>query len=66
MSRLSLGIYFVEFLVMILFTKNILSQPESRELLYLMGMFSTPSPGDSISLVLRNLLQEGRRGSQAI
>ena len=32
----------------------------------MMGMFSTPIPGDSISLVLRKLLQEGRRGSQAV
>ena len=42
------------------------SQPESRDLLYLMGMFRTLSPGDSISAALRKLLQGGRRGSQAI
>ena len=33
---------------------------------YLVGMFRTPSPGDSISVALRKLLQGGRRGSQAI
>ena len=31
-----------------------------------MGMFKTLSPGDSISVALRKLLQGGRRGSQAI
>ena len=41
-------------------------QPESRELLYLVGTLRTPSPGDSISVVLWNLLRGGRRGSQAI
>ena len=30
-----------------------------------MGMFRIPSPGDSISVVLRKLLKGGRRGSQA-
>ena len=39
--------------------------PKSRELLYLVGIFETPSPGDSISVALRKLLQGGRRGSQA-
>ena len=66
MSLLSLGVYFVEFLVMIFLTKQIYSQAEGRELLYLVGMFSPPSPGDSISGVVRNLLQGGRRGSQAV
>ena len=41
-------------------------QPESRELFYLVGMFRTLSPGDSLSVALRKLLQGGRRGSQAI
>ena len=36
------------------------------ELFYLVGMFRTLSPGGSISVFLRNLLQGGRRGSQAI
>ena len=36
------------------------------ELFYLAGMFRTPSPGDSISVALRKLLQEGRRESPAI
>ena len=33
---------------------------------YLVGMFKTPRPEDNISVALRNLLQGGRRGSQAI
>ena len=33
---------------------------------YLVGMFRTPRPEDNISVALRNLLQGGRRGSQAI
>ena len=33
---------------------------------YLLGIFRTPRPEDSISVALRNLLQRGRRGSQAI
>ena len=33
---------------------------------FLVGMFRTPSPGDSISVALRKLLQGGRRGSLAI
>ena len=41
-------------------------QPESKELFYLVGMFRTQSPGDSISVALRKLLQGGRKGSQAI
>jgi len=36
------------------------------ELYYLVGMFRTPSPGDSISVALRKLLQGGRRRSQVI
>ena len=36
------------------------------ELYYLVGMFRTPSPGDSISIALRKLLQGGRRGRQDI
>ena len=32
----------------------------------MVGMFSTLSPGDSISVALRKLLQGVRRGSQAI
>ena len=35
------------------------SQPESRELFYLVGMFRTLSQGDSISVALRKLLQGG-------
>ena len=31
-----------------------------------MGIFRIPSPGDSISVALRKLLQGSRRGSQAI
>ena len=31
------------------------SQPESRELFYLVGKFRTPSPGDSISVALRKV-----------
>ena len=31
-----------------------------------MGIFTTPSLGDSISVALRKLLQGGRRGNQAI
>ena len=50
---------------MVLSTTKIQSQPESRELFYLVGMFRTPNPGDSISVALRKLLQGGRRGSQA-
>ena len=33
---------------------------------YLLGIFRTPRPEDSISVALRNLLQGGRRVSQAI
>ena len=33
---------------------------------YLVGMFWTPSPGDSISVALRKLLQRDKRESQAI
>ena len=33
---------------------------------YLVGMFRAPRPEDNISVALRNLLQGGRRGSQAI
>ena len=33
------------------------------ELFYFVGMFWTPSPGDSISIALRQLLQRGRRES---
>ena len=36
-----------------------------KELFYLVGMFRTLSPGDSISVALRKLLQGGRMGSQA-
>ena len=32
----------------------------------MVGMFRTPSSGDSISGALRKLLQEGRKGSQAV
>ena len=32
----------------------------------MVGMFRTLSPGDSVSVALRKLLQGGRRGSQAI
>ena len=39
---------------------------KARELFYLVGMFRTLSPGDSISVALKNLLQGSRRGSQAI
>ena len=31
-----------------------------------MGMFRTPSLGDSISVALRKVLQRGRRGTQAL
>ena len=41
-------------------------QPISRELFYLVGMFRTPSPGDSILVALRKLLQGGRKVSQAV
>ena len=41
-------------------------QPESRELFYLVGMFRTLTPVDSISVALRKLLQGGRTESQAI
>ena len=34
--------------------------------MYLVGMFRTLRPGDSISVALRKGLQGGRRGSQAI
>ena len=43
-------------------TKKIQSQAESRKLFYLVGMFTTPSLGDSISITLRKLLQGGKRG----
>ena len=46
--------------------ETIQSEPESRELFYLVGMCRTPSPGDSISVALRNLIQGAKRGSQAI
>ena len=36
------------------------------ELFYFVAMFWTPSPGDSISVALRQLLQRSRRESQAI
>ena len=36
------------------------------ELGYLVGMFRTPGPGDRISVAVRNLLQGGRRGCQAV
>ena len=42
------------------------TQPESRELFYLVGMFRTPKLGDRISVALRKLLQEVRRRSQVI
>ena len=32
----------------------------------MVGMFRTPSPGDSILVALRKLLQGGRRVSQAV
>ena len=41
--------------------KEACSQPENRELFYLVGMFRAPSPADSISVALRKLLQGGRR-----
>ena len=40
---------------------KIQSQPECRELFYLVGMVRTPSAGDHISVALRKLLQGGRR-----
>ena len=42
------------------------SQNLKVELFYLMGIFRTLSPGDSISVILRKLLQGDRKGSQAI
>ena len=45
---------------------KIWSQPESRELFYLVRMFQTLSPGDNISVALRNLPQGGKWGSQGI
>ena len=47
-------------------TKKIQSQSESRKLVYVVGMFTTPSLGDSISVTLRKLLQGGKRESQAV
>ena len=44
---------------------KIYTQCESRELFYLVGMFRTLSPGDSISVARRKLLQWGGRGSKA-
>ena len=44
---------------------KIYTQRESRELFYLVGMFRTLSPGDSISIARRKLLQGGDRGSKA-
>ena len=46
-------------------TKKIQSQAESRKLVYVVGMFTTPSLGDSISVTLRKLLQGDRKVSQA-
>ena len=45
-------------------TKNY-SQNLKVVLFYLVGMFRTLIPGDSISVTLRKLLQGGRRASQA-
>ena len=44
---------------------KIYTQCESRELFYFVGMFRTLSPGDSISIAWRKLLQGGGRGSKA-
>ena len=46
-------------------TKNY-SQNLKVVLFYLVGMFRTPGPGDSISVTLSKLLQKGKRGKQAI
>ena len=46
-------------------TKNY-SQNLKVALFYLVGMFRTPGPGDSISVTLSKLLHKGRKASQAI
>ena len=46
-------------------TKKYSPNLKVRELFYLVGMFRTLSPGDSISVARRKLLQGGGRGSKA-
>ena len=44
-------------------TKKYSPNLKVRELFYLVGLFRTLSPGDSISVALKKLLQGSRRGS---
>ena len=44
-------------------TKKYSPNLKVRELFYLVGMFRNLSPGDSISVALKKLLQGSRRGS---